>query len=265
MLRRLHREQAGTQMCMATMDSSTLPSEFVFYPARLLPSLNFLQTPLRIPTALALFKAALPQVFPGLAVGDDLSDRPGVGSASTLYTIWYDPTTGTNRRSSAADGYLWAPSQQRASLTVLATHKVNKVLFGKDTSAQGVSFVPTDSSSSSTKAFDAYASKGVILSAGSLASAPILERSGVGNPEMLKRAGVKCLVDLPGVGANLNASHLGTSCRRLVWADFWDRTSQELRRTLSCRLCIKMTAPSLTKAVSSLPKSLSSTWRSSGP
>ena len=95
---------------------------------------------------------------------------------------------------------------------MLATHKVNKVLFGKDTSAEGVSFVPTVStSSSSKKAFDAYASKGVILSAGSLASAPILERSGVGNPEILKRAGVKCLVDLLGVGANLNASHPGTS------------------------------------------------------
>jgi choline dehydrogenase len=191
-----------------------------------------LQNSLRIPTALGLFKAALPQVFPGLAVGDDLSNRSGVGSASTIYSIWYDPTTRKIRRSSAADGYLWAPSQQRASLTVLATHKVNKVLFGKDASAKGVSFVPTDSGSSSNKAFDAYASKGVILSAGSLASAPILERSGVGNPEVLQKAGVKCLVKLPGVGTNLNASHLGDVGGEICWADFWDRTSRGPLHTL---------------------------------
>jgi len=125
-----------------------------------------------------------------------------------MYTIWYDPVTKKNRRSSAADGYLWAASQQRAKLTLLATHKVDRVLFSHDLTANGVVFLPTNGSVSPERGFEAFAAKGVILSAGSLASAPILERSGVGKASVLKSAGIKTLVDLPGVGTNLNVSQL---------------------------------------------------------
>lgn len=166
------------------------------------------QVPLRIPKAVALYKQALPLVFPGLAVGTDLSNRESVDSATTTYTIWYDPVTKKNRRSSAADGYLWAASQQRAKLTVLATHKVDRILFSHDLTANGVVFLPTNGSVSPERGFEAFAAKGVILSAGSLASAPILERSGVGKASVLKSAGIKTLVDLPGVGTNLNVSQL---------------------------------------------------------
>ncbi|KAF3934729.1 hypothetical protein ABW20_dc0106762 [Dactylellina cionopaga] len=48
-----------------------------------------------------------------------------------------------------------------------------------------------------------YASKEVILSAGSLLSPVILERSGVGSPSILSSAGIETLVNLPGVGENL--------------------------------------------------------------
>ena len=124
-----------------------------------------------------------------------------------MYTIWQDPVTGKKRRSSAADGYLWAPGQQRSSLTVLATHNVDRVLFDRDRTATGVAFLPANGSvMSPPKGFKVYASKGVILAAGSLASAPILERSGVGRPSVLKSAGITQVVDLPGVGANLNVS-----------------------------------------------------------
>lgn len=47
------------------------------------------------------------------------------------------------------------------------------------------------------------ASKEVILSAGSLLTPPLLEASGVGNPSILTSAGIETLVDLPGVGENL--------------------------------------------------------------
>jgi len=128
-----------------------------------------------------------------------------------MSTIWYDPVTGKNRRSSAADGYLWAPSQQRPKFTVLATHKVDKVLFGNDTTATGVLFLPSDGSVLPANSFKAFATKGVILSAGSLASAPILERSGIGKPSVLKSAGIKQVVDLLGVGTNLNVRPLSIS------------------------------------------------------
>jgi choline dehydrogenase-like flavoprotein len=90
---------------------------------------------------------------------------------------------------------------------VLATHKVAKVLFDKHMTAKGVAFLPSNSTSPENL-FRAYAAKAVILSAGALASAPILERSGIGKASILRTAGVKPLIDLPGVGANLNVIFL---------------------------------------------------------
>jgi choline dehydrogenase len=164
------------------------------------------QTPMRIPKAVGLYKQALRLVFPGLGPSGDMSNRTSVSMATTLYTIWRDPVTGKNRRSSAADGLLWAADQQRPTLTVLATHKVDRVLFDKKLTATGVAFLPTIATSRSNE-FKVFARKGVILSAGSLATPPILERSGIGRPDVLKAVGIHKLVDLPGVGANLNAGN----------------------------------------------------------
>ena len=47
----------------------------------------------------------------------------------------------------------------------------------------------------------------VVLSAGTIGSPAILERSGIGSKEVLEKAGVKHMVDLPGVGEN----HIGLS------------------------------------------------------
>ncbi|KAH8898782.1 GMC oxidoreductase [Thozetella sp. PMI_491] len=180
-------------------------------------------TPMRIPGAIELFKQSLPQAFPGLTIGNDLSNRTSVVSASTSWTIWYDDVTGKLRRSSAADGFLWAADQQRDCLTLLSSHKVAKVLFDEDLVATGVSFVPNDGSSAPAN-FSAYAAKGVILSAGSLASGPILERSGIGRKDILNAAGVDQLIDLPGVGSNLN-DQPGTSSAALVAESYWNDTS----------------------------------------
>ena len=43
----------------------------------------------------------------------------------------------------------------------------------------------------------------VILAAGSIGSPTLLQRSGIGPAAVLKEAGVMPVVDLPGVGANL--------------------------------------------------------------
>ncbi|KAF3912941.1 hypothetical protein ABW20_dc0104519 [Dactylellina cionopaga] len=179
-------------------------------------------TPMRIPKAVALYKKALPFAFSGLTIGNDLSNRTSVVSASTSWTIWYDSVTGKNRRSSAADGLLWSPDQQRDCLTVLANHTVDRVLFSKDMAAKGVVF--GSKSTAEGKMSRAYAKKGVVLSAGTFGSAPILERSGVGNAVALKAAGVKQLLDLPGVGANLN-DQPGTSTSALVAEAFRNDTS----------------------------------------
>lgn len=50
------------------------------------------------------------------------------------------------------------------------------------------------------------ARKMVVLSSGTLGTPQILERSGVGNGEILKELGIKVVSDLPGVGCVLNVA-----------------------------------------------------------
>ena len=195
-----------TLQSTATTALSTLPSLCVLiflYHTNSLSHFRVIKTPLRIPEGVKLYKETLPSVFSGLTVGTDLSNRTSIVSASTSWTIWYDNTTGINYRSSAADALLWAPSQQRSTLTVLAEHKVAKVIFNCNLTATGVLFGTNTAGN-----WTVYASKEVILAAGSLASAPILERSGVGSSSVLKAAGIKQVVNLPGVGTNLCVSVL---------------------------------------------------------
>ena len=52
------------------------------------------------------------------------------------------------------------------------------------------------------------ARKLVIVSGGTLSSPLILQRSGIGDPEKLRKVGVKPLVDLPGVGLNFQDHYL---------------------------------------------------------
>lgn len=177
---------------------------------------------MRIPGTVALFKSALPDVFPGLTIGDDLSNRTSVVSASSSWTIWYDPVTSENRRSSAADALLWAPDQQRDSLTILANHTVDRVLFNSSPTPAAIGIEFGSGSGNPTNCV--WAKKEVILAAGSLGSAPILERSGIGNATLLGALNIPVAVDLPGVGTNLN-DQPGTGTSALVAEDYWNDTS----------------------------------------
>lgn len=169
------------------------------------------EVPMRIPKAVALYKKGLPGTFPGLTIGNDLSNRTSIASASTSWTMWYDQVTKKNRRSSAADGLLWAPDQQRHALTVLANHTVARVLLDKRKTAKGIEFLASHTNKDSRK-YHVWAKKSIIVSAGSLASAPILERSGIGRRDVLAASGITQLVDLPGVGAHLNVRKTTLIC-----------------------------------------------------
>ncbi|KAM3515328.1 hypothetical protein MY11210_001069 [Beauveria gryllotalpidicola] len=161
-------------------------------------------TPMRIPRAVRLYKRALPEAFPGLSIGNDLSNRTSFVSASASWTMWLETSTGKMRRCSVADALLWAPSQQRQALAVLANHTVTSVLFDNDKAARGVAFADSPSTSFNRPIYQVRARKSVIMAAGALGSAPILERSGIGNRKILAAAKIQQLVDLPGVGAHLN-------------------------------------------------------------
>lgn len=94
------------------------------------------------------------------------------------------------------------------------------MLFDKKMNAIGVRF----GINSTTELSNVYAKRGVILAAGSLGSAPILERSGVGKASVLKGVGIEQLVDLPGVGAHLN-DQPGTASSALVADAYQNDTS----------------------------------------
>ncbi|KAJ7234408.1 alcohol oxidase [Mycena rebaudengoi] len=105
-------------------------------------------------------------------------------------------------RSYSANTY-YCPASTRKNLHVLIGAQATKILFtgptpvGRVATATAVSFV------SNGVTYKASASKEVILSAGAVQTPQLLELSGIGNKTILSGLGIRTLVDLPGVGTNL--------------------------------------------------------------
>lgn len=98
------------------------------------------------------------------------------------------------KRSYAANGY-FELNQGRQNLSVICDSLVSKVLL-EDGTAKGLEFVFND------ETYTVSANREVLLSCGVIQSPQILELSGIGDPDILQRAGVECKLGLPGVGAN---------------------------------------------------------------
>ncbi|KAJ8088003.1 hypothetical protein PM082_013554 [Marasmius tenuissimus] len=108
---------------------------------------------------------------------------------------------GNGVRSYSTNAY-YCPASRRRNLHVLTGAQVTRVLFsGNDSrglrNATGVTFI------SGGRDFTATSSKEVILSAGSVQTPQLLELSGIGDSSLLSRLGIDTVVDLPGVGENL--------------------------------------------------------------
>ncbi|KAJ8123515.1 hypothetical protein ONZ43_g561 [Nemania bipapillata] len=93
---------------------------------------------------------------------------------------------------------------QHPNLHVLVESQVERVLF-EGTRAVGVSFRPNPDyhpgpSSDSTR--EIKARRLVTITGGSMFSPLILQRSGIGDPKVLNKAGVPIVADVPGVGAD---------------------------------------------------------------
>lgn len=98
------------------------------------------------------------------------------------------------KRSYAARGY-FAANAHRPNLHVLCDATVSSVEL-TDKQATGVNFIVNG------KSHTVKVKKEVIVSCGTLQSPQILELSGIGDPEVLKKAGVECKVENKGVGNN---------------------------------------------------------------
>ena len=98
------------------------------------------------------------------------------------------------------------------NLHLLLESKVSRVLFD-GTKATGIEYTPSHSyqatiALSKPVAKTIKARKMVIVSAGALGTPSILERSGVGNPDLLKKHSIPVVSALPGVGENYQDHHL---------------------------------------------------------
>jgi len=122
-----------------------------------------------------------------------------MGFYSSLAAV--NRTTDKGRRSYAATGYL-QPNLGRSNLKVLTEALASKVILDGNT-AIGVKFTHGGST------HEVKASKEVILSGGVINSPQLLELSGIGDPKILKAAGVDCIVENTRVGANFQDHVLG--------------------------------------------------------
>jgi len=100
------------------------------------------------------------------------------------------------RRQSVADAFL-TPALARENLTVLPGAIATRVLFDA-TRATGLEV------SRAGRLEQLTARREVILSAGAIESPKLLMLSGVGRGDALRAHGIRTLIDLPGVGANLH-------------------------------------------------------------
>lgn len=153
-------------------------------------------------------RAAESQGFP---ITDDLQDLETAHGAEQ-WLKWINRDTG--RRSDAASGYIHATRAKYNNLHLQCNTKIERLII-EDGVCTGVVTVPSKPLNGGDPPRRVFkARKQVILSCGTLSSPLVLQRSGVGDPEKLKKAGVDCKVDLPGVGLNFQDHYLHFSVFR---------------------------------------------------
>lgn len=108
-------------------------------------------------------------------------------------------TNDNGKRSYAASGYL-RPNLGRSNLKVLTDALATKIVLNGNT-ATGVEFMHAGETHA------VKAEREVILSGGVINSPQLLELSGIGDPEVLKAAGVECKVENKRVGGHCSRLH----------------------------------------------------------
>ncbi len=139
------------------------------------------------PTAPAFLEAAQQM---GFRIIDDLNGPMRAGAGYINMNIAPDGT-----RVSAARAFL-RPNLGRSNLKLLLNASVTKVLFDGDR-ATGVHLVTSNGER------NIRATREVVLSAGTIHSAKLLMLSGVGDADQLRKMGLAAVVNLRGVGQNL--------------------------------------------------------------
>ena len=128
-------------------------------------------------------------------IRDDFNTGDNEGAGFWQSTIFHSENKNGQRCSTAA-AYLLPHVKNRKNLEIITKANVVRIIFdGKK--AVGLEYMHQG------KKKKIRAHKEVILSAGSLMSPTILQRSGIGALEDIKRHGIELIHELPGVGKNL--------------------------------------------------------------
>jgi len=126
-----------------------------------------------------------------------------MNSGRPLGVGWLQSTVGNSVRSSAATAYLDPVTSTRSNIDVLLnTHATRLIQSGA--SKSGPIFRTLEYAQDATSPRKTItAQKEIILSGGSIATPQLLMLSGIGDPKALAAQKIKCAVNLPDVGNNL--------------------------------------------------------------
>ena len=126
-------------------------------------------------------------------------------------------TPDKRERSYSATAY-YRPNSGRKNLHLLTEAFVEEVVLEEEDGlwvAKGVRFIYKGEEHTVRTQGE------VIICAGSVQSPQLLELSGIGNPKVVKAAGIDVKVDNPAVGENLQ-EHMSTSAPFFVWTSWGD-------------------------------------------
>ncbi len=140
----------------------------------------------------------------GVRVIDDFNGEQQEGACS------YHQTCASRKRISTSVAFLY-PAMARGNVEVADQALVHKIVI-ENGRATGVVY------SKGGATFTAQAGAEVILSGGAIGSPQILQLSGVGPADHLRKLGIDVVADLPGVGQNLH-DHLMVPVRYETTAD----------------------------------------------
>ena len=142
----------------------------------------------------------------GYCIRNDMQDPTRVNNGFQKALRYVTPE---GRRHDAASAYIHPllKDGKHPNLHVLCESRVTRVLFNDQKRACGVEYTPDPGTTPAIPdhvpvKLIVQARKLVVLSSGALGTPTVLERSGVGSTDVLQKAGIPQVVDLPGVGNN---------------------------------------------------------------
>nr|BCL40476.1 alcohol oxidase [Ogataea minuta] len=148
------------------------------------------------PTAQDFLRACDSQ---GIPFNDDLEDLKASHGAE-YWLKWINRDLG--RRSDSAHAYIHPTMRNKSNLFLITSTKAEKVIIenGVAVGVKTVPMKPVETKNPPTRTFKAR--KQIVVSCGTISSPLVLQRSGIGAAHKLRQAGIKPIVDLPGVGEN---------------------------------------------------------------